>query len=598
MLNLRLLQTKLHNTMISQQDKNNKLSDIDHGNKDFAYNIFKTFGTFKLKRMGSFFNSIKRCGVDVSEILMGLMLMPFYQVSSVASLVKKGFENSLSSYGKDVYYDLKNNEKINWRSLLWLVALRFKKISSSLNSYVEKVKLSAFIADDSLLAKTGEKTEFISHVHDHVSGNFMLGYKLLVLGYWDSDSFYPLDFSLHREKGNKVKKVKKKLARAQKRQAVLKKNLKKVERKYEETNTALKKTRKENRDKKSNSTIHKIVAMENKRDNAKKKVSITRSVLVKAGNEIVILKAELKTTQAKYPDYGLSAKKRENQYSKQRQACTPGAERAVEVDMKKTDNLNAMLKRAVRRGFTADYVLTDSWFCNITLVKTVLALGKKTKLHLITMVKMGITKYKLLANGKYYNAMELLTKYERKSVNARSHNSKYIKIPVEYDGVRVNMFFIKMGRSAKWKLLLTTDLGLNFQKLMNAYQLRWIIEVFFRDCKQFLNLGQSRSTCFDTQIADTTISLVQYTILSFHKRICCSNTFDGIFESVMADIAEYNLAEKLQKIFWLIVETMSEFTGIDVMELTEDIFRDTNAREKLKQLNIFLPKEQLFEHAA
>ena len=123
-------------------------------------------------------------------------------------------------------------------------------------------------------------------------------------------------------------------------------------------------------------------------------------------------------------------------------------------------------------------------------------------------------------------------------------------------------------------------------------------QVFFRDCKQFLGLGQSRSTCFDTHIADTTISLVQYTILSFHKRICCSNTFDGIFESVMADIAEYNLAEKLQKIFWLIVETMSEFTGIDVMELTEDIFRDTNAREKLKQLNIFLPKEQLFEHAA
>ena len=584
--------------MISQQDKNNKLSGINHGSEDFGYSIFKTLGIIKIKRVGSFFNSIKRCGVDVSEILLALVLMPFYQVSSVASLVKNGFDDSLSGCGKDVYYDLKNNVKINWRSLLWLVALRFKKMSAPLNSLVEKAKLRAFIADDSLLPKTGKKTEFISRVHDHVSGKFIFGYKLLVLGYWDGDSFYPLDFSLHREKGAKVKKAKEKLARAQKRQAVLKKNFKKVEKKYEETNTALKKVRKENKGENSNSTIRKIVAMENKQGNAKKKVSTARSVLAKTGNEIAILKTELKTAQTKYPDYGLSAKKRKNQYSKQRQACTPGAERAVEVDMKKTDNLNAMLKRAVRRGFTADYVMTDSWFCNISLVKTVLSLGKKTKLHLISMVKMGTVKYMLVANGRYYNAMELLTKYERKSVNARSHNSKYMKIPVEYDGVRVNLFFIKMGRSAKWKLLLTTDLGLNFQKLMDAYQLRWAIEVFFRDCKQFLGLGQSRSTCFDTQIADTTISLVQYTILSFHKRICGQNTFDGIFESVMADIAEYNLAQKLQKIFWLIVETMSEFTGIDVMELTEDIFRDTNASEKLKKLNIFLPKEQLFDNAA
>lgn len=586
--------------MISQQDKNNKLSDIDHGSEDFAYSIFKTLDIFKLKRVGSFFNSIKRCGVDVSDILMVLVLMPFYQVSSVASLVKNGFEDSLTNgCGKDVYYDLKNNVKINWRSLLWLATLRFKKLSAPLNSIVvEKAKLRAFIADDSLLPKTGEKTEFISRVHDHVSGKFIFGYKLLVLGYWDGDSFYPLDFSLHREKGSQVQKAKERLAKAQKRQTVLKKKLEKVERKYEETNTALKKTKKENKGKKSNSAIRKIVVMENKRGNTKKKISTASGIFAKADNEIAILKAELKTAQAKYPDYGLSAKKHKNQYSKQRQACTPGAERAIEVDMKKTDSLNAMLKRAVRRGFTADYVLTDSWFCNISLVKTVLALGRKTKMHLISMARMGTVKYKLVANGKYYNAIELLTKYERKSVNARSHNSKYIKIPVEYDEIRVNLFFVKMGRSSKWKLLLTTDLCLNFQKLMDAYQLRWAIEVFFRECKQFLGLGQSRSTCFDTQVADTTISLVQYTILSFHKRISCQNTFDGIFESVVANIAEYNLAQKLQKIFWLIVETMSEFSGIDVLELTEDIFRDTNASEKLKRLNIFLPKEQLLDHAA
>ncbi len=585
--------------MISQQDKNNELSCIDEANEDFAYNIFKTLDIFKLKRVGSFFNSIKRCGVDVSEILMVLVLMPFYKVSTVASLVKNDFEDSFTnSCGKDVYYDLKNNVKINWRSLLWLIALRYKKTSALLSSHNKKPKLRAFIADDSLLPKTGEKTEFISRVHDHVSGKFIFGYKLLVFGYWDGDGFYPLDFSLHREKGSQVHKAKKKLKRAQKRLITKKKNLKKEELKYKEISTVLKKTKKENKDINSKIIINKIVAIENKLGKTRKKVTVARSLLTQEGNQIAMLKAELKIAKTKYPDYGLSEKKRKNQYSKNRSSDSSGAKRAVEVDMKKTDSLNAMLKRATRRGFTADYVLTDSWFCNISLVKTVLALGKKTKLHLISMVKMGTLRYQLVANGRYYNAIELLTKYERKSVNARSHNSKYIKIPVKYEGIRVNLFFIKMGRSAKWKILLTTDLGLNFQKLMDAYQLRWVIEVFFRECKQFLGLGQSRSTCFDSQIADTTISLVQYTILSFHRRICCQNTFDGIFESVTKDIAEYNLAQKLQKIFWIIVETMSDFTGIDVMELTEDIFRDTNASEKLKRLNIIIPKEKIYDHAA
>ena len=92
---------------------------------------------------------------------------------------------------------------------------------------------------------------------------------------------------------------------------------------------------------------------------------------------------------------------------------------------------------------------------------------------------------------------------------------------------------------------------------MGAYQLRWAIEVFFRECKQYLGLGQSRSTCFDSQIADTTISLVQYAILSFHRRINYQNTFDGIFEFVTNEVEEYNLAKKLEKMFWIIVETMS-----------------------------------------
>ena len=62
------------------------------------------------------------------------------------------------------------------------------------------------IIDDSDRPKAGRYIENISRIWDHVSKRFILGYKLLTMGYWDGTSFLPLDFSLHRERGgNKYK---------------------------------------------------------------------------------------------------------------------------------------------------------------------------------------------------------------------------------------------------------------------------------------------------------------------------------------------------------------------------------------------------------
>jgi len=62
------------------------------------------------------------------------------------------------------------------------------------------------IFDDSFLFKTGRYIEKISRMFDHVSRRFILGYKLLAMGYWDSTSFISLDFSLHRERGKNANK--------------------------------------------------------------------------------------------------------------------------------------------------------------------------------------------------------------------------------------------------------------------------------------------------------------------------------------------------------------------------------------------------------
>lgn len=570
-----------------QQNKSSQnIYTIENNQEKNANDIFRTLSKMKIMRIGQFFNSVKRCGVDVSDIVLLLLLMPFHHLKSVPLLVKSGLgANHGVECGNSVFYDLKNNPKVNWRSLLYLVALRFKHLGNEINPSELVNKVRAFIFDDSTLPKSGIKTELVSRVHDHVSGDFIFGYKILVMGYWDGLSFYPLDFSLHREKGGQIDKVKQRLKTANKRLSIQRQVMKEFAKLLREVQQALKSIRKENKNKKTKTAKKQIETAKNNVKRANQKLKVAESKYVELENKAIEIRTELKETQKSHPYYGLTKKQIGEQFKKCRDAETPGAQRVAEVDIKKTTSAIKMLKHAVKRGFRADYVLTDSWFYNYELIELISKLNKKEKLNLISMAKMGTIKYKLTANGKFYNAIELLTKFERQAVNARSHKAKYIKVLVTYGDIRVNLFFIKIGRSSSWKLLVTTDLAINFQRLMDVYQIRWSIELFFREGKQYLNLGKSKSTCFDAQIADATISLVQYTILSFHRRISDYSSFDGIFESALEDALQYNIASELQKMFLIIIETFCDFAGVDVIEMTRSIFRDEQTSSKIKYLS-------------
>ena len=552
--------------MEMQQNKvRNNIYTIDSDDEKNAIDIYFTLAKMKIARIGQFFNNVKRSGINVSDILMLLVLMPFYQLKSIPVLTKSDLrKNAGVDCGNSVFYDLKNNPKINWRSLLYLVALRFRNLSSGITlEIINNVK--AFIFDDSPLPKSGIKTELVSRIHDHVSGDFIFGYKILVMGYWDGLSFYPLDFSLHREKGGQIDIIKKRVTAANKRLSTQRQIVRKYGKLLGGAKSELKSIRKENKNKQAKTAKKMIEIAANKVKRIKKRLKTEEAKYTGLENKVIELRAELKETRKTQPHYGLSQKQKQEQFTKYRDAGTPGAQRAEEADVKKTTNMLVMLKRALKRGFRADYVLTDSWFFNMELVKLISKLYKKYKINLITMAKMGTTKYKLLSNQKHYNAIELLAKFERQATQARSHKARYVRIPVSYNEIRVNLFFIKIGRNPNWKLLVTTDLSINFRKLMDVYQIRWSIELFFRESKQYLNLGKSKSTCFDTQIADATISLVQYTILSFHQRLTNYSSFDGVFVSAIEDALQHSIAVELQKMFLLIVEIFSDFAGVDSM---------------------------------
>ena len=85
--------------------------------------------------------------------------------------------------------------------------------------------------------------------------------------------------------------------------------------------------------------------------------------------------------------------------------------------------------------------------------------------------------------------------------------------------------------------------------MMEIYSIRWSIEIFFKEAKQFLRLGKCQSRDFDAQIASITISCILYIFLSYIRRINDYESLGGLFEAISDDLNEKNLAQRLWQLF-------------------------------------------------
>jgi hypothetical protein len=247
--------------------------------------------------------------------------------------------------------------------------------------------------------------------------------------------------------------------------------------------------------------------------------------------------------------------------------------------MKKGEVAVSMLKRAVKNGFFASYVLMDSWFVNDNMIKRVRSI-KKGAMHILGMCKLDKRKY--LVDKKELNAHQLITKNERKqSRYSRKYKSTYIPLVVDYKGEKVRLFFIRYNNAKNWTILLTTDLTLSFARAIELYQIRWTIEVLFKECKQYLHLGGSQNTDFDGQIADVTITLVTHTILSLQKRFSSYETMGELFRETQQYLLELTLWERIINVFLKMVIQLATILNIDLEEIIEKLMKSEKASKQL-----------------
>ncbi|MDL2308958.1 transposase, partial [Bacteroidales bacterium OttesenSCG-928-C03] len=206
--------------------------------------------------------------------------------------------------------------------------------------------------------------------------------------------------------------------------------------------------------------------------------------------------------------------------------------------------------------------------------------------HFIGMIKMGNTHYAY--NGKSLTSKEIAADLNKKRKARHSKKLKcyYSEACVDFKGHEVKLFFCRYSKRAKWNGLLSTNTALNFEDAYRIYSKRWTIEVFFKECKQYLRLGKCQSQDFDAQIASASICVMQYNLLAVIKRFEGYETMGELFRKAQADTLELTVCDRIWQI---IIELLSELAIIFDLEyelLMEKMLSENEQLTKIANLEI------------
>jgi len=221
-----------------------------------------------------------------------------------------------------------------------------------------------------------------------------------------------------------------------------------------------------------------------------------------------------------------------------------GYKRRLDSLTRKPDAVVDLMKRALSAGFTADYVLMDSWFTQAPLLRQLNAMG----LPVIGMVKEMKQRYHL--DGKLITLKELYDTLPKNKTN-EILGSAIVKTAC---GLPVKLVFVQnRNKRREWLAILSTDLTATAAEIVRVYGMRWSIETFFKFTKSYLKLGtefQGRS--FDMLISHTTVVFSRYLLMEFERRQeNDAKSLGGLFFLFADEVRDLDYQTALQKLMLL-----------------------------------------------
>jgi hypothetical protein len=225
-----------------------------------------------------------------------------------------------------------------------------------------------------------------------------------------------------------------------------------------------------------------------------------------------------------------------------------------------------LLKAALAQGIAAPYLLVDAWFTSPKFCQGVKALG----LHVIGRLKRDQTLYH--GGGLGYTLDQLYQAHKHRLVKVPTLGLSLLRVPVTC-GNGLNGAIVltkgykepdletrpggKLKAQPAWTAFFTTDLSLTAPQVVHKYLGRWAIEVFFKEAKQRLGLGQEQGRSFAAQVYSVTQAFFRYSLLAYlleHDER--SQTIGEMFRQLEEETGKLTYLERLWQYLTAFLETV------------------------------------------
>jgi len=244
---------------------------------------------------------------------------------------------------------------------------------------------------------------------------------------------------------------------------------------------------------------------------------------------------------------------------------TTAYKRRLETIKSKSQIALDMVKRAVKAGVQADYLLVDSWYSKPKFIKEMNTLGLRVISRIVNNNKIWnfIEKEKTL--NAIYNKYKKI-KTAKKATYGKKIEFSYFSVKVEHKNAGIiKIVFIK----TKEQLIpiASTDLCLSDEEIIEIYKRRWDIEQGYKDLRAHFGFGKEENRIYEALIARITLSFFAYNIVSYINRINHEpQTLGGLFADLECEL--YTLAIAMET-FIKILEKIAQID--EIVKRNEDL---------------------------